>query len=175
MKFLKISCEFNFFCLGVNHLKFWKMSETFTGLKLLGQLCRFGKTDSCNLIGATLLPDGSCATGSAWGNILIWVDGVISLQIFRVGRLPCHTAPITQLHFYNNALMTAGLDGVVRVWDYESIEMADPSEDDPCFEMEPLFEFKIEEDRGLAEVMSLVKAVNDPDDTTWYAQVRKNK
>lgn len=42
---------------GSGHIKFWKMEETFTGLKLLGQLGRFGKTDISDVVGTFSMSD----------------------------------------------------------------------------------------------------------------------
>lgn len=42
---------------GSGHLKFWKMAKTFTGLKLLGQLGRFVKTEISNVIGIFSMSD----------------------------------------------------------------------------------------------------------------------
>lgn len=64
-----------------------------------------------------------------------------------------------------------GMDGAVRAWNLETLEMADPSEEDPHVEMEPLFEFFVREGDVSAQLLSLVKAMPDPSDTLWYAQV----
>lgn len=45
------------FYLGAAHIKFWKMAETFTGLKLKGELGRFGKTEICDVLGVYPMPD----------------------------------------------------------------------------------------------------------------------
>jgi len=37
---------------------FWKMAVTFTGLKLVGSLGRFGRTQLSDIIGCLALPDG---------------------------------------------------------------------------------------------------------------------
>lgn len=42
---------------GSGHIKFWKMANTFTGLKLKGQLGRFGKTEVSNVVGVLSMPD----------------------------------------------------------------------------------------------------------------------
>lgn len=42
---------------GWGHIKFWKMANTFTGLKLKGQLGRFGKTEVSNVVGVLSMPD----------------------------------------------------------------------------------------------------------------------
>lgn len=42
---------------GWGFIKFWKMANTFTGLKLKGQLGRFGKTEISNVFGIFSMPD----------------------------------------------------------------------------------------------------------------------
>lgn len=43
---------------GLGHIRFWKMAETFTGLKLQGAIGRFGKTEISDITGFAGLPDG---------------------------------------------------------------------------------------------------------------------
>jgi hypothetical protein len=43
---------------GAGHIKFWKITETFTGLKLMGSLGMFGKTEISDIIGFLALSDG---------------------------------------------------------------------------------------------------------------------
>lgn len=56
-------CEFSnfkpdhFVTAGSGHIKFWKMANTFTGLKLQGKLGRFGKTQMSNVVGIFSMPD----------------------------------------------------------------------------------------------------------------------
>ena len=42
---------------GAAHIKCWKMANTFTGLKLKGELGRFGKTEICDVLGVYPMPD----------------------------------------------------------------------------------------------------------------------
>lgn len=42
---------------GLGHIKFWKMAKTFTGLKLQGELGRFGKTEISDIIGVYSMSD----------------------------------------------------------------------------------------------------------------------
>lgn len=42
---------------GLSHIKFWKMATTFTGLKLQGELGRFGKTEYSDICGVLPMPD----------------------------------------------------------------------------------------------------------------------
>jgi hypothetical protein len=42
---------------GSGHIKCWKMSKTFTGLKLQGELGRFGKTEISDIVSVYPMPD----------------------------------------------------------------------------------------------------------------------
>lgn len=42
---------------GLSHIKFWKMASTFTGLKLQGELGRFGKTEYSDIVAILPMPD----------------------------------------------------------------------------------------------------------------------
>ncbi|XP_011702376.1 PREDICTED: cilia- and flagella-associated protein 44-like [Wasmannia auropunctata] len=43
---------------GLGHIKFWKISKTFTGLKLKGEIGRFGQTEISDIVGVYIMPDG---------------------------------------------------------------------------------------------------------------------
>ena len=43
---------------GLGHIKFWKISETFTGLKLKGEIGKFGQTEISDIVGVYIMPDG---------------------------------------------------------------------------------------------------------------------
>ncbi|TGZ46472.1 WD repeat-containing protein 52, partial [Temnothorax longispinosus] len=73
---------------GSGHIKFWKISETFTGLKLKGEIGRFGQTELSDIVGVV--------SGCEWGNILLWEESLITLEICRKNRQPCHAKAITQ-------------------------------------------------------------------------------
>ncbi|XP_035917499.1 cilia- and flagella-associated protein 44 isoform X1 [Anopheles stephensi] len=147
---------------GLGHIKFWKMSSTFTGLKLQGELGRFGKTEISDIVGILPLPDEKVLSGCQWGNVLVWEAGLIKLEVCRKARKPCHDGPITQILMREGEVMTAGLDGRIRIWFWETVELADPPDDDRFVEIEPIMEFRIG-----AELMCLVRRQGD---FQWYAQ-----
>ncbi|XP_053674678.1 cilia- and flagella-associated protein 44 [Anopheles nili] len=147
---------------GLGHIKFWKMSKTFTGLKLQGELGRFGKTEISDIVGILPLPDEKVLSGCQWGNVLVWEAGLIKLEVCRKARKPCHEGPITQILMREGEIMTAGLDGKIRIWFWETVELADPPDDDRFVEIEPIMEFRIG-----AELMCLVRRQGD---FQWYAQ-----
>ena len=57
------------------------------GLKLQGELGRFGTTELSDISGFVELPDGKVLSGSEWGNMLLWDGGLIKVEIARKGTL----------------------------------------------------------------------------------------
>ena len=43
---------------GTGHIRFWKMASTFTGLKLQGQLGKFGNVELSDVVAFVEMPDG---------------------------------------------------------------------------------------------------------------------
>ena len=95
--------------------RFWKMADTFTGLKLQGELGRFGRTEISDIEGYVELPDGKVLSGAEWGNLLLWDGGLIKVEVTRRGRKPCHQGTIMQILLDEGELMTVGVDGYIRV------------------------------------------------------------
>ncbi|KAF7998128.1 hypothetical protein HCN44_009526 [Aphidius gifuensis] len=161
---------------GSGHVKFWKISKTFTGLKLKGEIGRFGGTEISDVIGVYSMNDEKVITGCEWGNILIWEEGLIKIEVRRKNKISCHNNMITQFEFINGELMSIGMDGWIRVWYYETIDQADPPEDERFIEIEPIYEFQICKNRGqINEEKSMLMGITrvNPDnlkDTFWYAQ-----
>lgn len=154
---------------GFGHIKFWKMAKTFTGLKLQGLIGRFGKTEICDIYGICAMPDEKILSGCEWGNVLVWDDGLIKLQVCRKNRRPCHKGEITQI-FMRNAeeIVTVGTDGFIRIWFWETVELSDPPEDDRYVEIEPSHEFRVGFHDYNAQLLKIIKINSDEAD--WYAQ-----
>ncbi|XP_055386246.1 cilia- and flagella-associated protein 44 [Condylostylus longicornis] len=156
---------------GLGHIKFWKMAKTFTGLKLQGDPGRFGKTEITDIYTIYMLPDEKVISSCEWGNLLLWDAGLIKLEVCRKNRKPCHNGPITFLNMDNGELMTASLDGYVRVWFWETVELSNPPDDDRFVEIEPIYEFRIGDDNRLCEIRDLIKIkIYDPQDCSYYVQ-----
>lgn len=154
---------------GLGHIKFWKMSSTFTGLKLQGTIGRFGKTEICDIYGICALPDEKILSGCEWGNVLVWENGLIKLEVCRKNRRPCHNGPITQIFMRNSEeIMTVSTDGYIRIWFWETVELADPPEDDRFVEIEPSHEFRIGVQNYKTELLKIIKI--DSTESECYAQ-----
>ncbi|VEL34578.1 unnamed protein product [Protopolystoma xenopodis] len=154
---------------GIGHIRFWRMADTFTGLKLQGNLGKFGKIELSDIEGFVILPDGKVLSGCEWGNMLVWEGDLIKVQIARKGHRPCHQREIMQIIMDEGELMTIGRDGWIRTWDFETIDTAECTEEGGIYEMEPMNECHIRSD---VQLMHMVKSL-DSDSTMWYAQVRQ--
>ncbi|XP_071957578.1 cilia- and flagella-associated protein 44-like isoform X2 [Antedon mediterranea] len=152
---------------GIGHIRFWKMAHTFTGLKLQGQLGKFGRTAISDIRGYIELPDGKVLSGTEWGNMLLWDGGLIKVEIARKHKKNCHTGPIEQFVMDEGELITIGADGFIRVWDFESIDTADSHDDSGIFEMEPMNELKV--GNGV-HLRSMIKSVDPEAQSIWFAQ-----
>ncbi|XP_040013967.1 cilia- and flagella-associated protein 44 [Xiphias gladius] len=151
---------------GFGHIKFWKMASTFTGLKLQGLMGHFGKTAATDIEGYVELPDGKVVSGTDRGNLLLWDGNAIKVEICRKEGRSCHAGMVQPFALEDGQLMTIGSDGVVRGWDFESIDAADSNSVNSRFEMEPMNEMVVGHNVCLS---SMVKS-SLPDSFIWFAQ-----
>ena len=130
---------------GMGHIKFWVMAETFTGLKLQGDVGKFGRVEISDVADFAILPDGKVASSSENGSLLLWEGNLIKCELKRIAPsastgsgnatpkdpsamfTPCHKGPIeiVRLIESNRILMTAGHDGYVRYWSAEQVDLAE--------------------------------------------------
>lgn len=147
---------------GVGHIRFWKMAATFTGLKLQGAIGRFGKTEISDIQGYVELPNGKVLSGCEWGNILVWEGGLIVCEICGQNDATLHNGEITSLIMMNetNEILTVGKDGYLKIWDVDTIDIADTLVDDTGkYPVEPTHEIRLS---GDATPQGCVKNLNTP-------------
>lgn len=107
-------------------------------------------------------------SGSEWGNMLLWDGGLIQTEICRKKNKPCHVGPIQQIILNESDVYTIGTDGWVRVWDFETIDTSEPSEEGVKLELEPINELKVGTNVSLR---SMVKdELHNEESSIWYAQ-----
>lgn len=154
---------------GEEHIQFWDLCETFTGLKLTGIVGRFGKIDPCEIVAVHHMPNETILSNSEWGNVLVWKDGLIQFEVCQKNRQPCHDGKITQIYYNDekSEVMTVGADGFIRIWFWETVNLTNLLEDERFVEIDPTFEYFI----GIGEqTCELTTIVYSGIDCRWYAQ-----
>lgn len=149
------------FTSGSGHIKFWKMSNTFTGLKLQGEIAKFGKLELSDVAAFYELPDGKVISGTDQGTLILW-DGVqvkahLVLGLENDKKIPLHNGAIEVILFENGEFITAGHDGYIKWW---SLQQIDNAEADEIAEVviQPLREISIKNTDGqYAQIVTMVK------------------
>lgn len=156
---------------GLCHIKFWKMADTFTGLKLKGDIGRFGRTELSDIEGYVEMPDGKVLSGTEWGNLLVWEDGLIVAELCIKNDVPCHDGIVRQVLLNEGEFYTTGQDGMVKTWSFDAVDTAEinTSEESNKVPMKVLAKVSVSEG---ADVWSIVPDVQDPSSTSvfWFAQ-----
>ena len=57
--------------------RFWKIAETFTGLKLKGNIAKFGQVELSDVTAFVIFPDGKVLSGTEYGSLLLWEGNLI--------------------------------------------------------------------------------------------------
>jgi WD40 repeat protein len=92
-------------------------------------------------------PDGKVLSGSENGQMLLWDGEFIKMQVSRRDGAPCHAGNITDMYCSEGEIFSAGVDGYIRVWDFETIDKAELSDDatEIYIEIEPKREILVGE------------------------------
>lgn len=116
---------------GTGHIRFWRVASTFTGLKLQGDIGKFGKVELTDIDCFSHLPDGKVVSGSESGSLLLWEGQFIKCQIGRPGSEGCHDGPVLHVSLDRTDMLvvTSGADGYIRWWPLGAIDVADPEGD----------------------------------------------
>jgi len=90
---------------GAGHIKFWKMAKTFTGLKLQGDLGKFGKFELSDIQGFQEMLNGKVITGTEYGDLLLWEGNLVKARLVQSdgeGFIPCHEGKVENILFHEN-------------------------------------------------------------------------
>lgn len=121
---------------GTGHIRFWKMASTFTGLKLQGDIGKFGQLELSDVSGFAELPDGKVLCGTEYGTLLLWEGNLVKAQLVGEGEedTPLHQGMIEVVLLEGGTaqapevVLTAGADGFIRTWDFFEIDNAESDE-----------------------------------------------
>jgi len=124
---------------GTGHIRFWKMASTFTGLKLQGQIGKFGNVELSDISAFVEMPDGKVLSSTEVGDLLMWDGGLIKAVIKRSHDQPCHNGQVDVLllSLKTKVILSGGSDGYVRIWDFNKINEAEPGEDSHLAYVDP--------------------------------------
>lgn len=64
------------------------------------------------------------------------------------------------------------MDGTIKFWYYETIELADPTEEEKFIEVDPIFELQVGDYYHKAKLLVIEQATNKSPNNLWYGQVR---
>lgn len=110
---------------GVGHIRFWEMAKTFTGLKLQGEIGKFGNIEISDTAGYAMFPDGKVLSGSESGSLLLWEDALVKCEFDRGSQKPCHKGMVEVVFLHGHDVISAGRDGSIRIWDFSAIDTAE--------------------------------------------------
>lgn len=118
------------FTSGFSHQKFWKMAQTFTGLKLQGEIAKFGQLEMSNVSGYHELPDGKVLSGTEQGTLILWEGNLVKahLVLDQEAKTPLHNGMIEVILFENDQFITAAHDGYIKWWSLMEIDNAEADE-----------------------------------------------
>ena len=113
---------------GMGHIRFWEMATTFTGLKLQGELGKFGQIDLSDISSFVEFPDGKVLCGTEHGTMLLWEGIFVKANLSEPEGKKCHTGLVEHMSWEDvddinkMKVMTAAHDGYIKWWNYLDIE-----------------------------------------------------
>ena len=118
------------FTCGSGHIRFWKMAQTFTGLKLQGEIGKFGQLELSDVTGVAELPDGKVVCGSEYGTLILWDGNLVKAHLVLDAhkKTPLHEGFIEVVMFDGENFITAGGDGYIKWWKFADIDNAEADE-----------------------------------------------
>jgi hypothetical protein len=99
--------------------------------------------------------------------MLLWDGGLIQIEVCRKKGKPCHAGPIQQVLLNESDVYTVGEDGYIRVWDFETIDTAEATDEGSKMEIDQLNELRVGTD---SKLMGIAHG-NVDDMSLWFAQV----
>lgn len=66
---------------GTGHIRFWRISSTFTGMKLKGDIAKFGQFQISDVASFAEFQDANVVSSSEYGKLLLWEGNLIKSVI----------------------------------------------------------------------------------------------
>jgi WD40 repeat protein len=84
-----------------------------------------------------MFPDGKVLSGSETGSLLLWEDAFVKCEFKRQGNKRCHKGMVEIIFQSGNEIITAARDGVIRIWDFTTIDTAEVEDTSIPVELAP--------------------------------------
>lgn len=112
------------FTAGSGHIRFWKMAQTFTGLKLQGEIAKFGQLELSDVSSFYELPDGKVVSGTDYGTLIVWEGQFVKAHLLLdvANKTPLHNGIIEVIIQDGDFYITAGADGYIKWWKISDID-----------------------------------------------------
>jgi len=136
---------------GMGHIKFWKMANTFTGLKLKGELGKYGKLELSDVTGFRELPDGKVVSGTEYGTMILWEGRNIKAHLVQGDDdplTPLHDGFLEIIILEKDEFITAGEDGYIKFWNFHEIDTAEFNDEKMEVIIKPTREIRVCHDDG---------------------------
>ena len=107
------------------------MAQTFTGLKLQGEIGKFGALELSDVTGFAELPDGKVVCGSEHGNLILWEGNLVKahLVLDKDLKTSLHNSKMVEVVYLDGEhIITAGGDGYIKWWKFNDIDNAEADE-----------------------------------------------
>jgi len=72
---------------------------------------------------------------------------------------------------HDKLLTSISMDGMIKFWNYRTVESADPPENDRVLEMEPSYVISIQDSIGDSKIMGMSKIDSNPESYDYFIQV----
>jgi len=133
------------------------MATTFTGLKLQGEVGKFGQLELSDVFGYYELPDGKAVCGTEEGNMILWEGNLVKAHLvleqpkdITSKPKPLHEGTINLILYEEDHEMfiTVAADGFIKWWSLNEIDNAEADET-PHVPITSIKEVEIKTDLGV--------------------------
>jgi len=178
---------------GTGHIRFWKMATTFTGLKLQGDIGKFGASELSDVTGFVELPDGKVCTGSEYGKMLLWEGVFVKVELVKATGdaqsglaqpekySDMHTGGIDVIMLDTNSgcVVSGGNDGYLRWWSVEEIDEGEADYDAGILEYAVCMKKEVrippvDNELGITEAACIQHVARSANDDVWLIQDDRN-
>lgn len=113
---------------GTGHIRFWRIASTFTGMKLKGDIAKFGQFQLSDVVSFAGFEDANTVSSSEYGKLLLWEGNLIKSVVAIDENTPCHNGAIQYVKLMKGKVITAGADGYIKFWDYNELNFGESDE-----------------------------------------------